>query len=136
MREHASSLCPYTLGHIGWQDNDGDKVPDAIKPTGDDEIGSGGVWAPAGNTQNPVHAGDIVRFYTISGMDLVDVHVVTDNDLTGPYYPWSGRNYDCMKVAPGNYYYTINSQSPLSTPTIYNNPATGPSVSNVSYSAG
>ncbi|MGB5105714.1 MAG: hypothetical protein WBP42_03265, partial [Candidatus Zixiibacteriota bacterium] len=136
MRDNASSLCPSTLGHIGWQDNDGDKVPDAIKPTGTDDIGAGGVWAPAGNTQNPVHAGDIVRFYTISGMDLVDVHAVTDNDLTGPYYPWSGRNYDCMKVAPGNYYYTINTQSPLSTPTLYHDPSIGPAVSNVNYSAG
>ena len=136
MRNKASTLCPSTLGHIGWQDNDGDKVPDAIKPTGTDDIGAGGVWAPAGNTQNPVHPGDIVRFYTLSGMDLVDVNVPTDNDMTGPYYTWDGRNYDCVKVAPGTYYYTVNSQSPVAIQTMYNNPTIGPTVSNVSYQNG
>ncbi len=134
MYDNSLWYCPFSLGHIGWEDLDADGVADALKPTGSGSGGSGGCYFAILD----VSPGDLIRIFTIGdNPSFVSSHVVTDNDLAecegcSDRFFWDGRNYDGQKAALGRYLYTVNNGSTQDILTSIIDEAIGPQVVDIS----
>jgi hypothetical protein len=66
-------------------------------------IGQGGAQAAAGITFAPVAAGSVVRVYTLTGSQVVEMK---DSDGDG-IIVWDAKNNDGTNVASGVYLYSV-----------------------------
>jgi len=98
-------ICPYTAGHLGWIDSDGDGAPNPIDPNSNR-------WSIVPGAKS----GDLVRIFTIDNDFVNSIACTAENTGAGDWILWDGRNYDNQDCVITYYNATINSGSPF---TIY-----------------
>jgi hypothetical protein len=147
--------CPSTIAQLGWRDENGDSVADALAHGCQPKCGG---WRSILN----VKPGDIVRVYTLDYDFVKTLMATNDNVFTVPagesnlwsegsydlrssdpskiatsFMVWDGRNSDDQVCAvPGDYYYVINEQSPYYFQLSSNDQGDIPVFSGISYADG
>jgi hypothetical protein len=98
MRTQNTSLCSYTLGHLGWRDSDSDGPLDPVD-------GNTFLWASV----FPVVPGDLVRIINLAG-EAIDVIAVTPSNMAYQKNSiiWDGKTKNNETVAMSQYFAKIN----------------------------